>query len=115
MVPLITATSDYYAGAKAAAAKQGRLEQAGSRQGMSQEAGDTAAGQRSDDAAADADLGDAADAAAAQAALSRHDEGDKSTTGRSAGILGLSDDLNARSLVSRRSLVLSGSNSVCTK
>ena len=75
---------------------------------MPQAAGDTAAGQRSDDAAADADLEDAADAAAAQAAMSRHDDGDKSATSRSAGILGLSDDLDARSLVSWCSPAVSG-------
>lgn len=60
-----------------------------------------AAGQRSDDAAADADLDDAADAAAAQAAMSRLDDDGKSATSRSAGVLGLSDDLDARALVSR--------------
>lgn len=91
------------AGARAAAADQERLETA-SHQEMPQEDAGTAAGQPSDDAAADADLDDAADAAANQAALSRHDDGNQSTAGRPNGILRLSDDLDARALVSRCAL-----------
>jgi hypothetical protein len=103
---VLTAISHRNAGAGAAAADQERLE-TGSDQETPQEDTGTAASQRSDHTDTDADLDDAADAAAAQAAQSRHSDDDKSAAGHSAGILGLSDDLDARSLVSHCSLMVS--------